>query len=82
MPKKLKTPRKTICQRRTILQPADWWPVIEAEAKLEGMSLSEFMGARTLSTIQAEKTARLSARPLASRPRKNGVQREKAKQNG
>jgi hypothetical protein len=72
MPTKLKTPRKTICQRRTILQPADWWPVIEAEAKLEGMSLSEFMGARTLSTIQAEKTARLSTRPLASRPKKNG----------
>jgi hypothetical protein len=70
MPKKIKPLPKLPCSKKTITQPPDWWDVIVAEAKLEGISLSEFIGVRTLSTIPFERTANLSDRPLASRPRK------------
>jgi len=70
MPKKLKTPRKTICQ------PPDWWDAFQAQADAAGLSLSAWIGEACLFAIGAQskgktKVGKLSERPLASRPKKN-----------
>ena len=64
MPKKLPSTKKTISQ------PPDWWAAFQAEADAAGLSLSAWIGEACVKRVTAAKIAKLSARPLASRPRK------------
>jgi len=66
MPKKLPSAKKTISQ------PPDWWAAFQAEADKCELSLSAWIGFCCRNRLPAAKIAKLSARPLASRPRKNG----------
>jgi hypothetical protein len=71
MPKKLPSTKKTISQ------PPDWWDAFQYEADAAGLSLSAWIGDACLFAIGAQhkgktKVGKLSNRPLASRPKKNG----------
>ena len=64
-------------QSKRITQPPDWWTAFQAEADFAGVSLSSWMGTACL--MRATKTkpgraevAKLSDRPAAHRPKKNG----------
>lgn len=63
--------------KKTIIQPPDWWDAFQAEADAAGLSLSAWIGDACLFAIGAQskgktKVGKLSERPLASRPKKNG----------
>jgi hypothetical protein len=60
--------------KKTIIQPPDWWTAFQSEADAAGLSLSAWIGEACISAIPARrktKVANLSARPLASRPKKS-----------
>ena len=66
-------------QSKNITQPPDWWDAFQNEADRAGISLSSWMGACCLNEMQSTKSgqakvAKLSARPLASRPPKTKVE--------
>ena len=64
-------PKKLASIKKTISQPPDWWTAFQAEADADGLSLSAWIGAACVKRVTAAKIAKLSARPLASRPKKN-----------
>jgi len=78
MPKSLDTgvssrvPVKLPSTKKTISQPPDWWAAFQAEADKYEMSLSAWIGMACFRQLPAAKIAKLSARPLASRPPKHG----------
>ena len=62
---------------KNITQPEDWWDAFRYEADAAEMSLSAWMGECCLNEIRSQtkgqsKVKKLSDRPLASRPPKNG----------
>ena len=62
--------------KKTISQPPDWWTAFQSEADAAGLSLSAWIGKACIGAIKRRKSgpenvAKLSARPLASRPKKN-----------
>ena len=65
-------------QSKRTCQPPDWWKLFQAEADAAGVSLSSWMGTACLDYVAIQsrlgrlKVAKLSDRPLASRPPKNG----------
>ena len=64
-------------QSKRICQPPDWWALFQSEADRAGVSLSSWMGTACLNEMRSHKSgqakvAKLSLRPLASRPPKNG----------
>ena len=62
---------------KNITQPEDWWDAFQYEADAAGLSLSAWIGECCLNQIRSQtkghsKVKKLSDRPLASRPPKNG----------
>jgi hypothetical protein len=55
-------------ERRNVTQPADWWAAFEAEAKKEGLTLSEWVGACCVANLSVSRG--LTERPPANRPKK------------
>tara|TARA_R110000868_G_scaffold84519_10_gene238239 strand:+ start:472 stop:723 length:252 start_codon:yes stop_codon:yes gene_type:complete len=67
-------------QSKRICQPPDWWDLFQSEADAAGVSLSALMGTAGIYYIANQgrngkaKVAKLSQRPLASRPPKTKVE--------
>lgn len=57
-------------ERKNITQPTDWWAAFEAEAKKEGLTLSEWVGACCVANLPASVARALPERPAANRPKK------------
>ncbi len=57
-------------ERRNITQPADWWAAFEAEAKKDGLALSEWVGACCVANLPVAVSRGLTERPPANRPKK------------
>ena len=56
-------------KRRNLTQPADWWAAFEAQAKAEGLTMSEWAGDCMRGNLSKDVAAGLSERPAANRPR-------------
>ena len=57
-------------ERKNITQPADWWAAFVAQAKKEGMSLSEWFGEIGKERLPKRAAAKLSDRPREGRRKK------------
>jgi len=57
--------------RKNLTQPADWWAAFEAQARKEGMTLSEWVGWHCRAILPKRTAAKLSERPAAHRPKKD-----------
>lgn len=60
-------------ERRNITQPADWWAAIEAAAKADGVTVSEWIGEACRKRLPVSVRRELSRRPGAHRPKKPDV---------
>ena len=60
-------------ERRNITQPADWWAAIEAAARADGVTVSEWIGEACRKRLGVAVRRGLSARPAANRPKKPAV---------
>ena len=58
-------------ERKNITQPADWWAAFEAAAKVEGVNLSEWIGACCVPNVPAAVAKGLSERPTVGAPKKS-----------
>ncbi len=56
--------------RKNVTQPEDWWAAFQAEAKRNGQTLSEWVGAACFAQLPHRKAKQLSDRPPANRPKK------------
>ena len=57
-------------ERKNLIQPVDWWAAFQAEAKREGVSLSEWLGDCGRANLPKDVKAGLSERATAGRPKK------------
>lgn len=59
----------TSSKRKNITQPSDWWDAFECQAKVEGLSLSKWVGECCVAFLPEDKARQLTERPAANRPK-------------
>lgn len=57
-------------ERKNITEPEEWWLAFEAQAKKEGLTLSEWIGKQCFDALPAKVQKTLPERPPANRPKK------------